>query len=200
MMVIISITLFLTYLSYRGLECVGNVAIGICVFSLLPFVAFCIIGSFKIVPSRWLVVPAGGFKGVQWRLLFNTFFWNINFWESSASFGGDVKDPSSTFPNGMLIALLLVFFSSFLPILIGTGASSGSYTEWTDGYFISLGTEIGGKWLSYWMMLAATTTNIGMFEAEMSSDAWQVCGMAEKGMLPRFLSRRNKFGTPLVSS
>lgn len=30
-------------------------------------------------------------------------------------------------------------------------------------------------------MIVATITNIGMFEAEMSSDAWQVAGMAEKG-------------------
>jgi hypothetical protein len=29
-----------------------------------------------------------------------------------------------------------------------------------------------GPWLGYWMMGAAAITNIGMFEAEMSSDAW----------------------------
>lgn len=39
-------------------------------------------------------------------------------------------------------------------------------------------------------------TNIGMFEAEMSSDAWQVAGMADKGILPSFLSTRNKYGSP----
>ena len=199
-MVIVGITMSLTYLSYRGIECVGYIAIGICIFSLSPFVAFCIIGSFKIQPARWLVTPPGGIKGVQWRLLFNTFFWNINFWESSSSFAGDVEDPGSTYPRGMLIALLMVFLASFLPILIGTGASSDSYTEWTDGYFLHIAAEIGGPWLSYWMMLAAATTNIGMFEAEMSSDAWQVCGMAERGILPKFLSRRNKYGTPLYGT
>jgi len=79
-MVIVGITISLTYLSYRGLECVGYIAIGICIFSLSPFVAFCIIGSFKIKPARWLIVPDGGVKGVQWRLLCNTFFWNVNYW------------------------------------------------------------------------------------------------------------------------
>jgi L-asparagine transporter-like permease len=91
----------------------------------------------------------------------------------------------------------MVFFASFLPILVGTGASSDSYTEWSDGYFLHIAAEIGGPWLSYWMMIAAATTNIGMFEAEMSSDAWQVCGMAERGILPKFLARRNQYGTPL---
>ena len=35
-----------------------------------------------------------------------------------------------------------------------------------------------------------------MFEAEMSSDAWQVAGMAERGIIPRRFADRNKFGTP----
>jgi amino acid permease len=36
-----------------------------------------------------------------------------------------------------------------------------------------------------------------MFEAEMSSDAWQVAGMADNGQLPKILGRRNSHGVPL---
>ena len=91
----------------------------------------------------------------------------------------------------MGIAVLLVFLSAFLPILIGTGASAAPYTEWTDGYFVTLAKEIVGPWLSYWLMLASALTNIGMFEAEMSSDSWQIAGMADRGILPTFLGKRN---------
>ena len=35
---------------------------------------------------------------------------------------------------------LQVFLSSFLPVLVGTGASPDPYTEWTDGYFVRLAT------------------------------------------------------------
>lgn len=35
-----------------------------------------------------------------------------------------------------------------------------------------------------------------MFTAEMSSDAWLVAGMAERGILPKWLGRRNQYGTP----
>jgi amino acid transporter len=96
----------------------------------------------------------------------------------------------------MGIAVLLVFFSAFLPILIGTGASKAPYSAWTDGYFVTLGGEIVGPWLSYWLMLASGLTNIGMFEAEMSSDAWQIAGMADRGILPSFLGTRNAYDTP----
>lgn len=77
---ILSVTLCLTYLNYRGLDIVGKVAIVICLVSLMPFVLFCFFGAFKVNPARWLERPEGGFWAVDWRLLLNTFFWNINFW------------------------------------------------------------------------------------------------------------------------
>jgi amino acid transporter len=195
---ILAVTLALTYLNYRGLDIVGKVAIVICLVSLFPFVLFCIIGATKVNPQRWLDQPEGGFWGVNWRLLLNTFFWNINFWESAASFSGEVENPGRNYPLGMGIAVLLVFFSAFIPVLIGTGASTAPYSEWTDGYFISLSKEIVGPWLSYWLMLGSALTNIGMFEAEMSSDSWQIAGMADRGILPSFLGARNQYDTPTL--
>ena len=78
----------------------------------------------------------------------------------------------------MAVALLLVFVSMFLPVLIGTGVTAMTYDQWADGCFVRLGAELpgGGQWLSCWLLLASAATNVGMFEAEMSSDAWQVAG------------------------
>jgi amino acid transporter len=98
----------------------------------------------------------------------------------------------------MAIAVLLVFLSAFVPILIGTGASKAPYSEWRDGYFVQLGKEIVGPWLSYWLMLGSGLTNIGMFEAEMSSDSWQIAGMADRGILPSFLGDRSSYDTPTI--
>lgn len=109
-----------------------------------------------------------------------------------------MENPGRNYPLGMGIAVLLVFFSAFIPVLIGTGASTAPYSEWTDGYFISLSKEIVGPWLSYWLMLGSALTNIGMFEAEMSSDSWQIAGMADRGILPSFLGARNQYDTPTL--
>jgi amino acid transporter len=96
----------------------------------------------------------------------------------------------------MAWAILLVFVTLFVPILVATGASSRPYTEWTDGYFVDLGRQIAGPWLSYWLMFASALSNVGMFEAEMSSDSWQVAGMADRGILPSALSLRSQYDTP----
>ena len=59
--------------------------------------------------------------------------------------------------------------------------------------------QIGGHWLSWWMVAAAAVSQIGQFEAEMSSDSFQLLGMAERGFLPKVLGKRSKHDTPTVS-
>ena len=69
--------------------------------------------------------------------------------------------------------------------------------DWKDGYFVHLGGVVGGFWLGRCMLLGSAIANVGMFEAEMSSDAWQICGMAENGTLPKILATRNSSGVPV---
>jgi amino acid transporter len=205
---IMCITGALTWLTYRGLDVVGNLALYLSVISLTPFIAFCIVGAFQVQPDRWMNGPTldpsacvdppchGTYADVNWRLLLNTFFWNINYWDSSAAFSGDVDTPEKTFPKGLKIAVVLVALGSFFPILVGTGASSADSTEWTDGYFVQLSTTIAGPWLGLWMICASALTNIGMFVSEMSSDAWMISGMAERGLIPKVFGARNRHDTP----
>eukprot|EP01041_Mallomonas_annulata_P006894 gene6894-13989_t len=192
------ITIFLTLVNYMGLDVVGKTAIVVCVLSMIPFVLFCIIGAFSVQPHRWTVQPPDGFTGVNWRLFLNTFFWNINYWESVACFSADVHNPAQTFPRGMFLAILLVFLMTFIPVLIGTGASDLPYGSWSDGCFARLAADIVGPWLGMWMVLGSAISNIGMFEAEMSTDAWQIAGMADRGILPSCLGVRNIYGTPTI--
>lgn len=202
MCIILSITAVLTYLTYRGLDIVSDLSVILCLLSLSPFVVFCLVGIWYVEPERWMRGPSlsgggyGSYKDVNWSMLLNTFFWNINYWESSAVFAGDIENPGKVFPKGLAIAVALVAVSGFFPILVGTGASNSSSNEWTDGYFVRLSAEIVGPWLGYWMIGAAALTNIGMFVAEMSSDAWMVAGMADRGIIPKVIGQRNQFDTP----
>ncbi len=163
---IVGATGVLTYLNYRGLEFVGHAVTVICIFTLLPFFVFCCIGATKMDYSRLVETPPGGLASVNWTLLLNTFFWNINYWESAASYSGDVLDPGRNYPLGMLIAVILVTLSLFIPVLVGLGASSMPWDQWSDGSFTKIATEVVGPWMGYWMMAASAVTNIGMFEAE----------------------------------
>jgi amino acid transporter len=48
------------------------------------------------------------------------------------------------------------------------------------------------------MQAVAALSNVGNFLTEMSSDSYQLLGMAERGMLPEFFAKRSRHGTPLT--
>ncbi|XP_010054043.2 probable polyamine transporter At1g31830 isoform X1 [Eucalyptus grandis] len=191
----LALTVLLTYMNYRGLTIVGWVAITLGVFSLLPFVVMGFLSIPKLEPSRWLVV---NLHDVDWNLYLNTLFWNLNYWDSISTLAGEVKNPKKTLPRALFYALILVVLGYFFPLLIGTGAVPLDRELWTDGYFSDIAKIIGGVWLRWWVQAAAAMANMGMFVAEMSSDSFQLLGMAERGMLPEFFAKRSKHGTPLI--
>ena len=76
------------------------------------------------------------------------------------------------------------------------GASRTSTEGWSLGYFAAVASRVGGPWLAWWVVAAAAVSAAGQFEAEMSSDAFLLLGMAQRGFLPARLAGRSTRGTP----
>lgn len=194
---VLALTAALTYLNYRGLHLVGLSALFLTAFSLSPFVALTALAIPKIRPSRWLAVNP---KAIDPRGYFNSMFWNLNYWDKASTLAGEVDEPRKTFPKAVFGAVGLVVGAYLIPLLAGTGAlPSETSAEWTDGFFSEVGQRIGGPWLRVWIQAAAAMSNMGLFEAEMSSDSFQLLGMAEMGMIPAIFARRSRHGTPTYS-
>ncbi|KAG8650698.1 probable polyamine transporter At3g19553 [Manihot esculenta] len=193
---LLGITISLTYLNYRGLHIVGFSAVSLAVFSLCPFAVMGILSIPRIRPKQWLAVD---FRKVEWRGYFNSMFWNLNYWDKASTLAGEVENPSKTFPKALFGAVILVVCSYLIPLLAGTGALKNSSSDWTDGFFAEVGLLIGGVWLKWWIQAASAISNLGLFEAEMSGDAFQLLGMSEMGMLPAIFASRSKYGTPTIS-
>ncbi|KAJ6841955.1 uncharacterized protein M6B38_303830 [Iris pallida] len=190
-------TAVLTFLNYRGLHIVGLSAVLLTAFSLSPFVVMSLLSVPKLRPARWLEMRV---ENVNLSNYFNCMFWNLNYWDKASTLAGEVEDPGRTFPKAVFGAVVLVVGSYLVPLLAGTGATeAGSDGQWTDGFFAEVGAGIGGAWLGWWIRAAAAVSNVGLFEAEMSSDSFQLLGMSEMGMIPEIFSRRSKYGTPTIS-
>ncbi|KAK1353433.1 Polyamine transporter [Heracleum sosnowskyi] len=192
---VLVLTAVLTYMNYRGMTIVGWVAVLLGIFSILPFVVMGLVSIPKLEPSRWMVVDL---HDVDWNLYLNTLFWNLNYWDSISTLSGEVHNPKKTLPKALFYALIMVVLGYFLPLLAGTGAVPLQRDLWSDGYFSDIAKIVGGVWLRWWVQAAAAMSNMGMFVAEMSSDSFQLLGMAERGMLPEFFAKRSRYGTPLV--
>jgi len=208
-------TISLAYINWRGLDVVGKLSVLICVLAMSPFLVMVVVGAFKLDPSRWFQLPdtnaamdpdmaaeiAGGFfpdftaGGVLWRPFLNNLFWNLNSFDSAGCFVGELKQGVS-FSRSMLLGMLLVVSCYFLPLLIAIGSSDADQSDWQDGYLATLNTNIVGPWLGAYTVFAAGISNIGLFQAELSSDAFQLMGMADRGYLPKKFSERSQHGTP----
>lgn len=193
---ILASTLSLSFLNYTGLSIVGYVAVVLAIVSLSPFVLMSLIAIPKINPHRWISL---GQKGVKkdWNLFFNTLFWNLNFWDNVSTLAGEVDKPKKTFPLALLSAVVFTCVSYLIPLFAVTGAVSVDQTDWETGFHAQAAEIIAGKWLKIWVEIGAVLSAIGLFEAQLSSSAYQILGMADIGMLPKFCGVKSKwFDTP----
>ncbi|CAL5003882.1 unnamed protein product [Urochloa decumbens] len=192
---VLILTVALTYMNYRGLTIVGWVAVFLGVFSLLPFLVMGLIAIPRVEPSRWFEMDLGS---VNWGLYLNTLFWNLNYWDSISTLAGEVENPKRTLPRALSYALVLVVGGYLYPLITCTAAVPVVREHWSDGYFSDIARILGGIWLHSWIQGAAALSNMGNFLTEMSSDSYQLLGMAERGMLPEFFAKRSRYGTPLI--
>lgn len=189
-------TSVLSFLNYSGLAIVGYTAVALGVVSLLPFVLLSLISLPKIDPNRWLSLGQEGVKK-DWRLYFNTIFWNLNFWDSASTLAGEVDQPHKTFPKALLSAGLLSCLAYIIPLLAVNGAVPLDQKNWAGGYFADVAEVIAGKWLKFWMEIGAVLSIVGLFEAQLTSAAYQLLGMADLGFIPKiFGDRSRRFNTP----
>jgi amino acid transporter len=211
----------LALINYMGLEVVGILSIVVCVISMSPFLLLSMFGLPKVDLAWWLVFPTGDIAlstkgddeivnslgvdsflpvitigGVLWRPFVNSLFWNMNSFDVGASFAGEVQDPERVFPKAMFLSVSFVVFSYLLPVLIALGASDLVQSNWNAGYFTTVAEKVVGPWLAVWTVFAAAVSDIALFEAKMSGDAYQLMGMADCGLIPKKFCKRSRFGTP----
>ncbi|GKV21770.1 hypothetical protein SLEP1_g31718 [Rubroshorea leprosula] len=189
-------TLLLSFVNFTGITIVGWAAVLLGVVSLSPFIVMSAIAIPKIHPHRWLSL---GEKKKDWNLYFNTLFWNLNFWDNVSTLAGEVDKPQKTFPLALLVAVIFTCIAYLIPLFAVTGAVTVDQSEWEAGFHATAAEMIAGKWLKIWIEVGAVLSSIGLFEAQLSSSAFQLEGMADIGLLPKFFSLRSKwFNTPWV--
>ncbi|XP_072990002.1 probable polyamine transporter At3g13620 [Typha latifolia] len=193
--VVAVMNILLSFLNYTGLAVVGWSAVALGLAALAPFGIMAAAAAPKLRVSRWGVVA----KEKDWRLFFNTLFWNLNFWDSASTMAGEVVRPETTFPRALVVAVAMTALGYLVPLAAAIGAIDAPPEAWGSGYFADAAGIIAGRWLKYWIEVGAVLSAIGLYEAQLSSCSFQLLGMADLGLLPRFFASRAKwFDTPWV--
>ena len=123
----------------------------------------------------------------------------MNSFDSTASFAGEVQQPGYVLPRALFLGIIFIVAGYLLPLLIAIGATDSEPQDWEDGYLETAAADIGGEWLGACVVFAAGVSNIALFQAELSADAYQLMGMADRHFVPKLFGIRSRHGTPTYS-
>jgi amino acid transporter len=177
---------------------VGEDAMGLFVLLLVPFAIFVALGCWR----GFTVHPAIHWGGTSSQAGFSTAvlvaLWNYMGWDNASTVAQEIEDPQRNYPRAMLGAIALTAVTYILPLaamaLAGISTKSFSTGDWT-----AAAGSLGGPLLGVAVVAGGCITGIGMFNALMMSYTRLPMAMAQDGLLPRPLARRNARGAPWVS-
>ena len=119
-------------------------------------------------------------------------------WDNASTVAGEVENPQRNYPRAMMAATFVTAVSYILPLaamaLAGLSTDSFSTGDWATA-----ATSLGGPLLGLAVVAGGALSGIGMFNALVMSYTRLPMAMAEEGMLPRVVARRNSRGVPWVS-
>jgi amino acid transporter len=195
----------------RGAPAVGEDSIGLFALLLAPFVVFVVLGLWRGLTlhphGQWGIAsagpgPASGF-GAGFSTAVLVAMWNYMGWDNASTVAKEVENPQRNYPRAMILATILVAITYILPLaamaFAGLSADSFSTGDWADAARALGGNGLVGAGLAIAVVAGGSISGIGMFNALVMSYSRLPMAMAEDGMLPRIVARRNSRKVPWVS-
>jgi amino acid transporter len=170
---------------------------------LAPFAVFVVLGlwrGFTLHPPVQWSQPASA-SAFSTAIL--VAMWNYMGWDNASTVAQEVENPQRNYPRAMIASTFLVAVTYVLPLaamaVAGLSANSFSTGDWTDAARTIGGNGLLGAGLGLAVVAGGAISGIGMFNALVMSYTSLPMTMAEDGMLPRVLARRNRRGVPWAS-
>lgn len=193
----------LTWLNIRGTKKVGDVSLGFMAVLLLPFVAMVALGLprvFADVRTPFLPLVADG-ESLRSALNVGLFsvMWNYLGWDSITTVSAEIEQPERTLPRALIVGVLIVIASYFLPALVGL-AYQPDPSLWKEGSWTTVAKFVGGRWLAVAVAFTGMLSSAGLFSATLLASSRIPFVLAQDGFLPRGVTKLSqRYGTPTVA-
>jgi amino acid transporter len=182
----------------RGAPSVGDGSVGLFALLLAPFLVFVVLGFRHAMLLHPHVQWSSGGSGAALSTAVLVAMWNYMGWDNASTVAQEVKDPQRNYPRAMVGAALLVAFTYIMPLL-AMALSGLSISGFETGDWMPAAQSIGGPLLGLGVLAGGVICGFGMFNALTMSYSRLPMAMAEDGMLPQVLARRNGRHVPWVS-
>ena len=187
----------------RGAPAVGEDSVWMFVLLLAPFVVFVVLAFWHwstAHPAVQWSQPASE-EALSTAIL--VAMWNYMGWDNASTVAQEVENPQRNYPRAMIAATALVAVTYILPLaaMAMAGLSAGSFStgDWATAARTLGGPGFVGAGLGIAVVAGGAITGIGMFNALVMSYSRLPMAMAEEGMLPLVVAKRNNRGVPWVS-
>jgi amino acid transporter len=175
-----------------GAPAVGKGSVTLFVILLTPFAILTVLGLLH--GPHWHD-HATAFTGGSISTAVIVALWNYMGWDNASTVAEEVENPRRNYPLAMLTSAALVAISYILPVAAvayaGISIEQFSTGSWTDA-----ARTLGGPLLAGAIVLCGTINGLGMFNALVLSYTRLPMVLAQDGMLPAWLTLRNKRGVP----
>ena len=144
----------------------------------------------------WTAPPSGG---ASFGVAVLVAMWNYMGWDNASTVAQEVENPPVTYPRAMLLAGALVALTYIIPL--GAVALAGiPLRQFTTGAWVDAAQQLGGSWLAIAVVAGGMLSGLGMLNALTLSYTRLPMVLADEGMLPGWLSSRNRRGVPVAAT
>jgi len=189
------ICLFIGYVNLKGIKMVGWVSVAFTICIMLPFGLLVIFGLFN-----WQYNPAPVFlnpneptsSSVAFAIILGV--WMYGAYEAPGGYAGEIKNFKKIFPKALLITVLAMTLTYFLPVLSGL-ASVGNWETWgtENGIdMVVLCQRVGGDFLGWMMLISAMLSNVIMVNDNVAATTRVTYALAKDKLLPKFFATLTK--------
>lgn len=182
----------------RGAPAVGEGSIGLFILLLSPFAIFVVLGVWHGFTAHPVVHWSQNGSQAALSTAVLVAMWNYMGWDNASTVAQEVENPQRNYPRAMVAAAVLVAVTYILPLL-AMAVSGLSVESFSTGDWMAAAKSIGGPLLALAVVAGGVICGVGMFNALMMSYTRLPMAMADDGMLPRFVARRNSHDVPWVS-
>jgi amino acid transporter len=182
----------------RGAPAVGDGSLGMFALLLAPFAVFMALAAWRGISVHPAVQWSHPISASALSTAVLVALWNYMGWDNASTVAQEVEDPQRNYPRAMVGTTALVAITYVLPIAAMTFAGL-SAEGFSTGDWVNAASAMGGKWLGLAVVAGGAVSGIGMFNALVMSYTRLPMAMADDGMLPRFVARRNNRNVPWVS-
>jgi amino acid transporter len=182
----------------RGAPAVGDDSVWMSALLMTPFAVFVVLGLWHGLVAHPAVQWGSPANASALSTAILVAMWNYMGWDNASTVAQEVENPQRAYPRAMIATTVLVALTYVLP-LVAIAVAGLSVESFSTGDWMTAGNRLGGPLLGIAVAAGGVITGVGMFNALVMSYTRLPMAMAEDGMLPRLMAKRNGRDVPWVS-